>query len=385
MVTAVQPLVLRRAPSVRHLGPNWYAAVMGTTIVATAGSGLPEHVPGVRSACTVVWAVGLAALVVLFGARAAHWTHHRDQARAHLLDPMMAPFYGCLAMAMLAVGAASLAVGQDWIGLHAAIALDSVLFTAGTLTGLASALVVPYLMVVRHRIEPGQASPVWLLAIVPPMVSAACGPALVPHLPPGQLQQTLLLACFAMYGISLLMTLTMLPTIFARLVTGGPLPLAMTPSLLLVLGPLGQSVTATGAIADAAHGALRAPYASGLADFAILYGVPVIGFALLWFAFALAQVGRALRGGMRFSMGWWAFTFPVGTCTTGAESLARHTGLDVFQWLAVALYVFLVVAVVTAAVGTLRGLFNGSVLAAPRQAAAAPQPVTVRTTSDAVR
>ncbi|WP_406491715.1 TDT family transporter [Streptomyces sp. NBC_01604] len=390
MVTAARPLPRAtahppRALAVRHLGPNWYASVMGTAIVATAGAGLPGQVPGLRTACTTVWALSLTLLLALLCARALHWRHHRDQARAHLLDPAVAPFYGCLAMALLAVGGATLTVGRDWIGIEAAVALDAVLFTAGTVVGLAAAVAVPYLMAVRHRVEPGQATPVWLLPVVAPMVSAALGPLLVPHLPPGQPRETLLLACFALFGLSLLATFAMLPMVFARLITGGPLPLALTPTLFLVLGPLGQSTTAVGNFADVAPGVVPASYSEGFGVFAVLYGVPVLGFALLWFGLATAHVLRARRQGMGFAMTWWAFTFPVGTCVTGAEALARHTGLLAFDGLAVGLYVVLVAAWATVAVHTARGLLSGSLLAAPRQAPAAPRPARVRTTSGAAR
>ncbi|MBE8475366.1 TDT family transporter [Streptomyces justiciae] len=373
MVTAAQPLhpvraTARppRAAAVRHLGPNWYATVMGTAIVATAGAGLPVSVPGLRPVLTGVWALSFVVLLTLLCARALHWTHHRDQARAHLLDPAMAPFYGCLAMALLAVGGGALTVGADWIGTEAAVALDAVLFTAGTVVGLAAAVAVPYLMAVRHRIEPGQATPVWLLPLVAPMVSAALGPLLVPHLPAGQAQETLLLACVALFGLSLLATLLMLPLVFGRLITGGPLPLALTPTLFLVLGPLGQSTTAVNKFADVAPGVVPAPYSGGFSVLAVLYGVPVMGFALLWFALAVAHVLRARRAGMGFAMTWWAFTFPVGTCVTGAEGLARHTGLVVFDGLAIGLYAVLVAAWGVAALHTVRGLVSGELLAGPR-------------------
>ncbi|MET9907807.1 TDT family transporter [Streptomyces sp. NPDC006476] len=387
MVTAAQPLprALPRATAVRHLGPNWYATVMGTAIVATAGAGLPLDLPGLRTVCAGVWALSLGLLITLLAARALHWTHHGDQARAHLLDPATAPFYGCLAMALLAVGGGALTVGRDWIGPRAALALDAVLFTAGTATGLAAAVVVPYLMAVRHKVEPGQASPVWLLPVVAPMVSAALGPILVPHLPPGQPRETLLLGCLAMFGLSLLATLVMMPLVFARLITGGPLPLALTPSLFLVLGPLGQSTTAAGRFADFAPGVVPDSLSAGFGLLAVLYGVPVMGFAVLWLVFAGAQVLRARRQGMGFAMTWWAFTFPVGTCVTGAEALAGRTGLVVYDWLALGLYAGLVAAWATAAVHTARGLFSGELLAAPRPAPAAPRPTTARTTSDAVR
>lgn len=392
MVTAAQPLPYPavpspelRCPAVRHLGPNWYASVMGTAIVATAGAGLPLHIPGLRTACTAVWALSLALLVTLLTARALHWTHHRDQARAHLLDPAAAPFYGCLAMALSAVGGGAVTVGRDWIGTGPAVALDAVLFTAGTTVGLAAAIAVPYLMAVRHRIEPGQATPVWLLPVVAPMVSAALGPLLVPHLPAGQPRETLLLACFALFGVSLLATLLMLPLVFARLLTGGPLPLALTPTLFLVLGPLGQSTTAVANVADAAPGVVPAPYEQGFATLAVLYGVPVMGFALLWLCLATAHVVRARRHGMGFAMTWWAFTFPVGTCVTGAVALARHTGLVAFDGLAVGLHAVLLGAWVTVAAHTVRGLVSGELLAAPRPVAGAPRPARGRTTSGAVR
>ncbi|WP_443061665.1 TDT family transporter [Streptomyces sp. NBC_00414] len=343
---------------------------MGTAIVATAGVGLPFHVPGLRTVCTAFWALSLALLTALLVARAAHWTHHRDQAKAHLLDPATAPFYGCLSMALLAVGGGALVVGGDWIGTPAAIALDAALFTAGTLIGLTVAVAVPYLMIVRPRVAaspvPSQVTPVWLLPVVAPMVSAALGPLLVPHLPAGASRESLLFACFAMFGLSLLATLVMLPMVFARLVTGGPLPLALTPALFLVLGPLGQSTTAVDKFAVFAPGVVPAPYDRGFAVLAVLYGVPVMGFALFWLALAGAMVVRARRRGMRFTMTWWAFTFPVGTCVTGAEGLARHTGLVVYDGLAVALYALLLAAWTVAAAHTARGLFDGRLLAAPR-------------------
>lgn len=388
MVTAAQPVyALPRVPAgaVRHLGPNWYATVMGTAILATAGAALPVRPPGLRPLLTACWALALVLLVALLCARALHWRHHRDQARAHLLDPATAPFYGCPAMALLAVGGGALTVGRDWIGVRAAVALDAVLFTAGTAVALAAAVAVPYLMAVRHRVRASQATPVWLLPLVAPMVSAALGPLLVPHLPAGQPRQTLLLTCFALFGLSLLATLAMLPVVFARLVTGGPLPLALTPTLFLVLGPLGQSTTAVGKFAEAAPGVLPGPDSRGLAVLALLYGVPVMGFALLWLCLATAHVVRARRHGMGFAMTWWAFTFPVGTCVTGAAALARHTGLVACDVLACALYVVLVAAWAVAAAHTVRGLLSGELLAAPRPAPSAPRRATGRTTSGAVR
>ncbi|PJJ00934.1 C4-dicarboxylate transporter/malic acid transport protein [Streptomyces sp. 2333.5] len=355
--------------SVRHLGPNWYAAVMGTAIVANAGAALPFTATGPRLAYQAVWALSALMLLTLLAARAVHWVRHGDQARRHLLDPAVAPFYGCTAMALLAVGGGTLAVGREVIGASAALAADAVLWSLGTLVGLAAAAAIPYLMVTRHRIDAGSASPVWLLPLVAPMVSAALGPALVPYLPAGPWQQTLLFACYALFGMSLLATLLVLPLVLSRLIHHGPLPLALTPTLFLVLGPLGQSTTAVTNLAHVAPGVVDASLAPAMDAFAVLYGVPVMGFALLWLALATAMVVRAFRNGMGFAMTWWGFTFPLGTCVTGAAGLARQTGLGAFDGLAVALYALLVTAVAVAFTRTALGLARGHLLAPPRPVA----------------
>ncbi|MEV7089067.1 TDT family transporter [Streptomyces sp. NPDC093085] len=366
------------APRLRHLGPNWYATVMGTAIVASAGAALPldaAALPGARAVWVALWALSALALATVLAARAGHWLRHRDRARADLLDPAVAPFHGCLAMALLAVGSATLTVGRAVLGERAALAVDAVLFGAGTVTGLLVAVGIPYLMVVGHRTELADASPVWLLPAVTPMVSAAVGPALVPYLPAGQGRAALLLGCYALFGLSLLATLVLLPLVLARLLAYGPLPLALTPVLFLVLGPLGQSTTAVARIAEAAPGAVGGPYPAALAGFAVVYGVPVMGFALLWLALAGALVVRAVRRGMRFTMTWWAFTFPVGTCVTGAAELARHTGVTALTWLSAGLFALLATAWAVAGWGTVRGVLSGALPAAPR----APVPAKART------
>ncbi|MEU9603787.1 C4-dicarboxylate ABC transporter [Streptomyces sp. NPDC048057] len=362
-----------RLPALRHVGPQWYAAVMGTAIVASAGAALPLPAAA-RPALVVVWTASALLLLTVASARAGHWLHHRDQARAHLLDPAVAPFYGCAAMAPLAVAAGTLSVGRDVLG-SAAVPVAAALFAVGCALAVTVAVAVPYLLVVRHRPAPGTAAPGWLLPLVAPMVAAAVGPLLALHLADGEGRRTLLAASLALFGLSLLATLVMVPLVFARLVHHGPLPLALTPSLFLVLGPLGQSTTAAGHLADAAPAGL--PYADAVA---VLYGVPVLGFALMWLALAGAMVVRAARRGLPFTLSWWAFTFPVGTCVTGAAGLAHRTDLSAFAAVAAVLYALLVTAWAVTGLRTARGLLSGALLRAPRPAPGAPSPATARTT-----
>ncbi|MGX6448233.1 SLAC1 family transporter, partial [Patulibacter sp. S7RM1-6] len=229
--------------------------------------------------------------------------------------------------------------------------------------GLAAAAAGPYVLFTRHAAGADRISPTWLLPVVPPMVSAATGAALLPHLPTGAPREALLVACYALFGVGLLASLVTITLVWGRLATAGPGPAVAAPALFVVLGPLGQSVTAAGLLGVAAPQAIGAPYADAFRAMGLLYGVPVWGFALLWLALAVALVLRAARHGLPFSLSWWSFTFPVGTVVTGTSVLADATGLAVLAWLAVALYGLLLAAWATAAARTVHGgLVTGALL-----------------------
>jgi tellurite resistance protein TehA-like permease len=200
----------------RDLGPNWFAAIMGTGIVANAAALLPVQVLGLHTAGLAVWVFAAACLVALSGAWAVHWIRHTERAKAHATDPVMAQFWGAPPMALMTVGSGTLLLGKDLIGLRAAVDADWALWSAGTTLGLVTACWIPYLMMTRHSIASDGAFGGWLMPVVPPMVSV------------------------------IIITL-----LWSRLVTSKTLPAVMVPTLWIVLGTLGQSVTAAGNLAAA--------------------------------------------------------------------------------------------------------------------------------------
>ena len=159
-----------------NIGPNWFASVMGTGIVATAGATLPVRVAGLHVFAEVVWVIAAVLLVVLVVVVGGHWLRHPTVARSHARNPQMAHFYGAAPMALMTVGAGAVLVGKDLTGERIAVDLGWVLWTAGTLGGLFTAVSIPFLMFTRHDVEPDAAFGGWLMPVVPPMVSAATVP-----------------------------------------------------------------------------------------------------------------------------------------------------------------------------------------------------------------
>ncbi|MBF6415421.1 TDT family transporter [Nocardia cyriacigeorgica] len=353
-----------RTDALAQVGLNWFAIVMGTGILANAAATLPLQFPGQRAAATGIWLLATLLLAALGLVWAVRMIRHRGQVRAERDHPVLAHFSGAPPMALLTVGAGAMLLGKDVIGEPAAVALDWVLWPLGTALGLATAVAVPYRMITRTPAgAPDAAFGGWLMPVVPPMVSAATGVLLLPHTPPGQARVTLLACCGAMFGLSLIAALITTTMIWSKLMHFGAPTAALVPTLWIVLGPLGQSVTAAGAMADAAPAVAAPAQAAGLALAATVFGIAAWGFAMLWLTLALAVTVRTFRSGaLGFSLTWWGFTFPLGTCVTGSTALFAHTGAELFAVAAVALYGLLAVAWRTVAPRTALGVRDGSLL-----------------------
>ncbi len=343
---------------VQRISPRWFTSVMGTGIVATAAVTLPGAGLAIRRGALAVWLLAAGWLAILSFAWVAHAVRHRATARGFADDPVHAPFYGAPPMALLTVGAGALLVGRDLVGLQTALAVDWTLWIAGTLGGLVSAAAVPYLMFTRYELAPRDASATWLMPVVPPMVSAATGALLVPYAPAGQARLTLLLGCLGLFGIAAIASGLVATLLWARLTHHGVPEPALRPTLWILLGPLGQSVTAAVLLARVAPTALTRVDAAGVRIFALLYGVPVWGFAILWLALVTLITARTLREGLPFTPSWWSFTFPIGTVVTATSGLALRTGSVVLHFAAPVLFVALVAGWVIVAARTVAGVIQ---------------------------
>ncbi|MEI2716256.1 MAG: TDT family transporter [Candidatus Nanopelagicales bacterium] len=353
------------------LGPNWFASVMGTGVIAVASATLPVEWPVLTVFGTVAWVLASLLLIALLIVVPVHWLRDREVLKGIANDPIAIQFFGAPPMALLTVGTATLLVGSRYLG-DTAVTIDWILWTVGTVLGFATAVLVPYRLFTQLQVRQDGAFGGWLMPVVPPMVSAAGGALLVAHAPEGAARESLLLLCYAFFGMSLVASIVVITLIWSRLAHFGSSGSARVPTLWIVLGPVGQSITAAGALGTAAALAVAAPLATALDVLAVVFGVPMWGFMLLWLPIAALLTLRARKRSMGFALTWWSFTFPVGTCVTGTSQLAHHTDLPMFRWTAVALYVLLLAAWVLVLVRTARGSMRGQLLVPPLES---PHPV----------
>ena len=352
-----------------EVGPNWFASVMGTGIIANAAASLPLFSDHLSEFALVVWCLASSMLIGLVLATTFFLFRKKNAWARHFRDPMMAQFYGAPPMAALTVAGGALLVGHNLVGRDLALEIAWSFWLIGTITGFCSAVIIPYRLFTVFSVRPDSAFGGWLMPVVPPMVSATIGAMLVPYTAVGVPRQTLFYLCFSQFGLSLLAALIIISMIWSRLAHHGTSGTSRVPTLWIVLGPLGQSMTAAGILGTVAKGAVPAELASGFELFAVFYSVPIFGFVILWTCFAILLTVRASQRNMKFALTYWAFTFPVGTCVTGTAQLAHHTGLPLFAWVSVSFYLGLLAAWGVAAFGTTRGMITGHLFRPPAAAA----------------
>jgi len=165
-----------------------------------------------------------------------------------------------------------------------------------------------------------------------------------------------------MFGTSLFASVIIITQIWSRLVRHKAPQAVLVPTLWIVLGPLGQSITAAGNLGTQAAHVLPDPYATGVAVFALLYGIPVWGFAMTWLTLTAAITLRTASQHLPFALTWWSFTFPVGTCVTGTIAIAARSHASLLHDAAIALYLLLLTAWLIVAIRTVRYTATGRLL-----------------------
>ena len=301
---------------------------MGSGILAILLVVSPLQLPFMQFAGRTLFVADVALFAFFTSLFAISLMRRPQSLGAGLNDVAKAQTWGAPPMACFTIAVGFLKIGPALFDPAACTAIAQILWIAGALVSVASAFVVPFLMFTKHDVSIETTYGSWLLPVVPPIV-ASVPAALLLGTWPVAIRSSMLALAYALLGIGVLLAVILIVIFYSRLLYGSVPQPAMVPTTWLVLGPLGQSIAgflALGAAAPTVWPALG----HGLLVAALAYGVLVWGFGTYWFAMAAAVTVRALALRMPFSLGWWAFTFPVGTMTAGTFGLYGVTHAPLF-------------------------------------------------------
>lgn len=352
---------------IRQFTPNWFAATMGTGILALALNQFPLAVPGLPMVARSLWLLNIG-LFALFGALyAARWILFFDEARRIFGHSTVSMFFGAIPMGLATIVNGFLAFGITLWG-QGAVDIAYGLWWFDAALSILCGVAIPFMMFTRqdHSIE--NMTAIWLMPVVAAEVAAASGALLVPHLG-GADGFRILLVSNALWAFSVPLAMGILVILLLRLAVHKLPHRDMAASGWLALGPIG-----TGALGLLLLGA-DAPTAfagAGLPDIGpVAAGIGVIGgtmlwgYGLWWLLLAVLTTARYIREGMPFNIGWWGFTFPLGVYSVATLALARATHLTALSAIGGGLVLCLAALWVVVATRTLHGAWHGYLFVSP--------------------
>lgn len=367
-VATLRPLsrLANPADAVRFFTPNWFAATMGTGVVAIALGQFPD-LPLLFAAGTGLWLFNVALFTLFTALYATRWITHFSGAKRILAHSSMSMSLGCIPMGLAMVINGAVLFGIPAFG-PAIVPIAHALWWLDAALALACGIGVPFMMFTRQSHSPQQMTAIWLLPIVAAEVTAASGALLLPHLGLAD-QLTITLLSYCLWACSVPMALGMLVVLVVRMIVHNLPDANMASSCWLALGPIATGALGMLLLAQHAPQVLEAnglaAYASAVGGASFLIAILLWGYGIWWLGMASLITLRYFRGDVPFNLGWWAFTFPLGVYAVTTLKLAHIVPFTPLMIFGSVLVGMLVLVWLIVAARTLTGGWRGELFSAP--------------------
>lgn len=223
---------------IRQFTPNWFAATMGTGVLALALAQLPLAIPGLRAVAEGLWLFNILLFTLFTVAYAARWILFFDEARRIFGHSTVSMFFGTIPMGLATIINGFLLFGLPRWG-DGVIHIVEVLWWTDVAMSLACGVLIPYMMFTRQEHSIDQMTAVWLLPVVAAEVAAASGGLLAPHLPDAHGQLVVLTTSYVLWAFSLPVAFSILTILLLRMALHKLPHENMAASSWLALGPIG--------------------------------------------------------------------------------------------------------------------------------------------------
>jgi C4-dicarboxylate transporter/malic acid transport protein len=353
---------------VRQFTPNWFAATMGTGILAIALTQLPFQFPALKVVAERLWEFNIGLFSVFTVLYAARWIFFFDGARRIFGHSVVSMFFGCIPMGLATIINGFLVFGLPRWG-QAAVDIAQILWYLDAGLALVCGIAIPFMMFTRQRHAIDQMTAVWLLPVVAAEVAAVSGGLLVPHLSGFTHQLTVLIASYALWACSVPLAMSILVILLLRMTIHKLPPANMAASSWLALGPIGTGALGLLVLGDVSPGVFIAngleSYGSGVRGATLIGGLLLWGYGVWWAAMGVLITLRYLRDGVPFDLGWWGYTFPLGVYAVATLRLSTMLTIQAFAVFGTVLVAALLVLWLIVGARTVRGAWQGELFVSP--------------------
>jgi C4-dicarboxylate transporter/malic acid transport protein len=336
----------------RNFAPGWFAAVMGSGVLALTTATLAAYWPPLSLAATVLHWFTTVLFLLLALPWVYQWLRFRPQALQILAHPVQGSFYPTFSIALLVLAA-------QWLFLGDCLPLALTFWWLGVGVHFVFSLAVLFLVFSGEQVGLEHVTPANFIPAVGLVVMPLAGGPLLANMD-GLARDLALLANVIGFGAGCMMYLALLGLTFQRKYLHKPAQGVLTPTIWIHLAPLG--VIPLSLLNLSEHLPLAAAH-----DLAMVVLVLFWGFAVWWLIMAcLLTLAARAAGQLPFALSWWGFTFPLGAFVAASLRLHQALGWNGVFTIAVAAWFLLVGLWSVTLLRTLRGVASGAIFQPPR-------------------
>ncbi len=349
--------------------PNWFTLNMGTGIAfLTLFNIRADLFTGELLFGQILWLVDMFFFILfsfLFISRMILYPRTTKLMLNHSIQSM---FIGAIPMAMVPVLEGFIFFGPEFFG-YQAIPFALVLWWIDVFLSVASGWLIPYLMFTSHKNHSLESmTAVWLLPIVASGIASTAGGVIAPYYS-GVTAESIIIISYILWAFSIPLALGILVILFLRLVSHKLPNKALAVTSWLALGPLGTGTLGVLLLGHATKATYTSVYLSTISDylasFGFIVGLLLWGYGMWWYVMAWIITIKFFKQGLPFNMGWWGFTFPIGTFTAATFQLWRVTNYTTFEILGLLFSLQLTVFWIFTFTKTFKGMWSGYLFNAP--------------------
>jgi len=331
----------------KSFAPGWFAAVMGTGVLALTTHTLARQWPLLEWPAALLHWFNSLLFVVLAVPWLIRWLHYREAALQAMRHPVQANFYPTFSIALLVLAA-------QWLVFTPCVEVAMVLWWLGVVLHFGFSFAVLFLMFRGEQVTLDHVTPANFIPAVGLVVMPLAGGPLLQHLVGGAREWALTVNAIAL-GAGSMMYLGLLGITLFRKYLHKPAVGILTPTVWIHLAPIGVIPVSLMNLLEQ----LPFPAAREAATVLMLL---VWGFGIWWLVMAvLLTLAARVAGQLPFALSWWGFTFPLGALVGESFRLAGLLGWSSPFVLGVAAWLLLCALWALTLVKTVRGVASGEI------------------------
>ncbi|EXJ75946.1 uncharacterized protein A1O5_00454 [Cladophialophora psammophila CBS 110553] len=349
---------------IKYFTPSWFTVTMGTGVVASLLNQFPYNARWLYWLSVVVFClnIGLFALFIFvsilqFILFPRVWITIVERPNQAFFLSSIPVSLGTIVNMMVFVCAPA---WGKWV-----VYLAWGLWMADAALSLLCALFLPFLLVIKRQEETPLSTITALqtFPVIGTVVASATAALVAGVLPDNEQALVTVLIGYVLWGVGVPSAIFILITYWQRLTIHKLPPRELIVSCFIPLGPLNMGAFAIMKLGNVAMRVFPLtetihPLAGDLAyNFGVLLSLILWGFTLLWLFLAVATIYHCKH--FPFNMGWWGFTFPIGTLALSSNTLAEEIPSRFFRVIGSVTSVCVFLLWILVVYATLRDLITG--------------------------